>query len=166
MAQKVHILISVKYEVRDDKRYAVSVDVDFKAYNNSNNINPHRVTLATITGKAVFRLPGSPKKYYATRHQIPVIPGFAYTAHNSQGRSLNAGCIDLDSCNSIACAYVMLSCLRRTEGISILRLPFNRIHNHTSQAVRNELKHLEILAETTKLYAKENLEWFCSLNMV
>ena len=133
-------LISVKYEIRESKRYAVSVDVDFKAYNNPNNSNPHRVTLAPITGKTIFRLPGSDKQYSATRRQIPLIPGFSYTAHNSQGRSLNAGCIDFVSCTSIACAYVMLSRLRKTEGLSILRpFPFNKIHNHAPQDMRNEL---------------------------
>ncbi|KIJ26591.1 hypothetical protein M422DRAFT_125699, partial [Sphaerobolus stellatus SS14] len=72
--------------------------------------------------------------------QLPIIPGFAYTAHNSQGRSMNRACIDFTSCPDIACAYVMLSRLRSLSGLSILRpFSFNKINNHTPQEVRNEL---------------------------
>ncbi|KIJ42109.1 hypothetical protein M422DRAFT_125706, partial [Sphaerobolus stellatus SS14] len=55
--------------------------------------------------------------------QIPIIPAFAYTAHNSQGRSLNAACIDLASCKDLAMAYVMVSRIRNLSGLTILR-PF------------------------------------------
>ncbi|KIJ25643.1 hypothetical protein M422DRAFT_119911, partial [Sphaerobolus stellatus SS14] len=73
--------------------------------------------------------------------QIPLIPAFAYTAHNSQGRSLNAGCIDFACCPTIACAYVMLSQLCTLDGLSILRpFSFQKICKHAPQEVRNELQ--------------------------
>ncbi|KIJ44903.1 hypothetical protein M422DRAFT_107638, partial [Sphaerobolus stellatus SS14] len=73
--------------------------------------------------------------------QVPIIPAFAYTAHNSQGRSLNTCCIDLASCVDLAMAYVMLSRLRSLDGLTILR-PFalSKIKCHAPQEVRNELK--------------------------
>ncbi|KAJ4492071.1 hypothetical protein C8J55DRAFT_419538, partial [Lentinula edodes] len=49
------------------------------------------------------------RTYSATRSQLPLIPAFAFTSHNSQGRSLNVACIDFTSCQSIQSAYVMLS---------------------------------------------------------
>ncbi|KIJ44904.1 hypothetical protein M422DRAFT_107304, partial [Sphaerobolus stellatus SS14] len=38
-------LVSVKYEELEERRYAVSVDVDFPTYCNPNKTNSHRVTL-------------------------------------------------------------------------------------------------------------------------
>ncbi|KAJ7662877.1 hypothetical protein B0H17DRAFT_903887, partial [Mycena rosella] len=64
-----------------------------------------------------------------------------FTSHNAQGRSLDVCCIDLASCTTIQCAYVMLSRVRRLEGLCILR-PFGlqRIRNHISEELRMELK--------------------------
>ncbi|KIJ56712.1 hypothetical protein M422DRAFT_85658, partial [Sphaerobolus stellatus SS14] len=72
------------------------------------------------------------------------------TAHNSQGRSLNAGCIDFASCPNLAMAYVMLSRLRSLDGLTILR-PFasNKIRCRVPEEVRNELKRLDELAQKT-----------------
>ncbi|KIJ42108.1 hypothetical protein M422DRAFT_126760, partial [Sphaerobolus stellatus SS14] len=38
-------LVSLKYEVAGNKRYAASVDVDFPSYHNPNKVHQHRVTL-------------------------------------------------------------------------------------------------------------------------
>ncbi|KAE9396959.1 hypothetical protein BT96DRAFT_823956 [Gymnopus androsaceus JB14] len=64
--------------------------------------------------------------------QLPLVPTFGFTSHNSQGRSLNVVCIDLASSCSIQSAYVMLSRVRSLKGLCILR-PFNlnRIKNMT-----------------------------------
>ncbi|KAJ6459329.1 hypothetical protein C8R45DRAFT_752308, partial [Mycena sanguinolenta] len=69
--------------------------------------------------------------------QLPLIPAFAFTSHNAQGRSLDVCCIDLASCTSIQSAYVMLSRVRRLTGLCILR-PFkvDRIKNHISEELR------------------------------
>ncbi|KAJ7241208.1 hypothetical protein B0H12DRAFT_986618, partial [Mycena haematopus] len=86
-----------------------------------------------------FRLPNSEKTYSATRSQLPLIPAFAFTSHNAQGRSLDVCCIDLASCPTIQSAYVMLSRVRSLKGLCVLR-PFalNRIQNHISQELREE----------------------------
>ncbi|KAJ7711764.1 hypothetical protein B0H16DRAFT_1235628, partial [Mycena metata] len=75
--------------------------------------------------------------------QLPLIPGFSFTAHNSQSRSLNAATIHLESCATIAASYVMLSRIRCGEdeltGLAILgSVPAQKIQNHAPQEVRNE----------------------------
>jgi hypothetical protein len=58
----------------------------------------------------------------------------------------------------------MLSRVRKLDGLCILR-PFSldRIQNHISEEVRNELKRTEIKAERTKEYSRERLSWFYDL---
>jgi hypothetical protein len=156
-------LVSIIYEEIEARRYAISAEVDFRAYKNSNPDAPflHRVTLKTITKTIHFRLPNSEKMYSATRSQLPLIPAFAFTSHNAQGRSLDVCCIDLASCPTIQSAYVMLSRVRSLQGLCILR-PFrlDRIQNHISQELREELKRTELKAQKTKAYSREQLSWF------
>ncbi|KAJ6487965.1 hypothetical protein C8R45DRAFT_768594, partial [Mycena sanguinolenta] len=66
--------------------------------------------------------------------QLPLNPAYAFTSHNSQGRTLEKACIDLASCVSIQSAYVMLSRVKSLKGLCILR-PFrlDAIQNHISQ---------------------------------
>jgi hypothetical protein len=92
-------LVGVKYRVETNQqttwRYAISVEVDFPSYTNSrpNSPHPHRVTLEQYPVNMKYQLPGQTNEHSAQRKQIPLIPGFAYTAHNSQGRSLDAACV-------------------------------------------------------------------------
>jgi len=156
-------LVSVKYEENEGHRYAVSVEVDFPSYYNQSKSHPHHVTLGRLQGSCPFTLPSPTGKarFTCNRKQVPIIPAFAYTAHNSQGRSLNSGCLDLASCKDLAMTYVMLSRLRTLDGITILR-PFalQKIKCHAPQSVRNELKQLDALAEITSASARKALSWF------
>jgi hypothetical protein len=122
------------------------------------------VVLKPITSIIHVRLPTSEKTYSATRSQLPLIPAYAFTSHNAQGRSLDVCCIDLASCPTIQSAYVMLSRVRSLKGLCILR-PFrlDRIQNHISQELREELKRTELKAEKTKAYSREQLSWFYSV---
>jgi hypothetical protein len=159
-------LVSIVYEEIDGRRYAISAEVDFKAYKSSDPDAPypHRVILKPITTIIHFRLPNSEKSYSATRSQLPLIPAYSFTSHNAQGRSLDVCCIDLASCPTIQSAYVMLSRVRSLKGLCILR-PFrlDRIQNHISQELREELKRTELKAERTKAYSRERLSWFYSV---
>jgi hypothetical protein len=157
------ILISVKYVERDDRKYAVSAEVDFSAHQSGNSEFPNRVLLRPETAKVEFKLPNSERKYSATRSQLPLIPAFAFTSHNSQGRSLDRACIDLASCRSIQSAYVMLSRLRSLKGLCILR-PFGlgRIQSHISQELRQEMERTNELARRTLSVAKIQLAWYYS----
>ncbi|KAJ7843919.1 WD40-repeat-containing domain protein [Mycena olivaceomarginata] len=111
-----------------------------------------------------FRLPNSQTTYNATRSQIPLIPAFAFTSHNAQGRSLDVCCIDLAGYPTIHSAHILLSRLRRLKGRCILR-PFGpqRIRNHISEELGTELKRTEFKAEITKAYSRERLSWFYGL---
>jgi hypothetical protein len=58
----------------------------------------------------------------------------------------------------------MLSHVRSLKGLCIL-CPFrlDRIQNHISQELREELKRTELKAERTKAYSRERLLWFYSV---
>ncbi|KAJ6508574.1 hypothetical protein C8R45DRAFT_751956, partial [Mycena sanguinolenta] len=51
--------------------------------------------------------------------QLPLNPAYAFTSHNSQGRTLEKSCLDLASCGSIQSAYVMLLRLKSLKGLCI-----------------------------------------------
>ncbi|KAL1724913.1 hypothetical protein EV714DRAFT_171954, partial [Schizophyllum commune] len=114
-------LIDVVYEMRSGRRYAVSATVDFPSYKSDDVDHPHRVILKPIKKAFKFKLPNAEKVYSASRRQLPLIPAFAFTSHNSQGRTLDTVCIDLASCRNIQSAYVMLSRVRARKGLCILR---------------------------------------------
>jgi hypothetical protein len=159
-------LVSIAYEIKEGRRYALSADIDFKAYHNSKPtvVHPHRVTLKPIPSSIQYLLPGSDKPYTANRWQLPLIPAFAFTSHNVQGRSLDVCCIDLAGCPLIQSTYVMLSQVWSLKGLCILR-PFvlDRIQNHISQELRSELQRVEVKAERIKAYSREKLSWFYDL---
>ncbi|KAF8590938.1 hypothetical protein K439DRAFT_1328428, partial [Ramaria rubella] len=88
--------------------------------------------------------------------QISIIPVFAYTAYNPQGRSLNNTCVNITSCPSVACAYVMPSCICSLEDLSILQsFTFDKISKHAPEEMHNELKHLDLLYEKKKKLPKK-----------
>jgi hypothetical protein len=160
-------LVSVKYTTQSNHqttwRYAISVEVDFPSYTNSKAMGhcPHRVTLEPCKVDFNLMLSGQTKGNNIQRLQIPIIPGFAYTAHNSQGCSLDAACIDLATCRSTAAAYVMLSRLRSLDGLCILRpFPESKITTHVSQEVRDELRRLDGASEHTEKRARDKLAWY------
>nr|GAT47507.1 ATP-dependent DNA helicase [Mycena chlorophos] len=154
-------LFSIKYVERNGRRYAVSAEVDFPGYQSEDPEHPHRVLLKCSTSSIKFTLPNGATKYSATRHQLPIIPAFAFMSHNSQGHSLERAVIDLASCRSIQSAYVMLSRLRSLKGLCILR-PFRLsvIKNHISQELRQELERTERLAKETLYWARSQLAWY------
>lgn len=154
-------LISAKYVVRNGRRYASSAVIDIEQYNGGSEENPHRLTIVPVKCRFCYHLPGLEKAYWATRSQLPIIPAFAFTSHNSQSRSLSTACIDLESCRSIASAYVMLSRLKSLDGLSILR-PFSlgKIQRHAPQQMRNEVARLDTLFELTKTKSKDDLKWY------
>ncbi|KAJ6490799.1 hypothetical protein C8R47DRAFT_977299 [Mycena vitilis] len=102
------------------------------------------------------------------RHQLPIIGGFSFTAHNSQSRSLNAAAIHLESCVTIAASYVMLSRIKcgkdELNGLAILgNIHAKNIATHAPQEVRNEETRLKGLAKATLEKAKEDLHWYLKL---
>jgi hypothetical protein len=97
--------------------YTVSAEVEFPGFKGDNKEHPNRVLLSTDSESFQFQLPNLDTKYTARRKQLPLIPAFAFTSHNSQGRTLERACIDLASCTTIQSAYVMLSRVKLLKGL-------------------------------------------------
>ncbi|KAL9933037.1 hypothetical protein V8E36_008292 [Tilletia maclaganii] len=157
----------IAYMEEQGKRFATSVEVDFIKYTGPVIVpgHSHRVVLTPTKQAFSFTLPGSDHRYTATRWQVPIIPAFAHTCHNSQGRSLTRATVDLASAaeakDKTALAYVMLSRLRSLEGLTILRpFPFSVISTRASQQVRSELQRVDHMSDASILQAHEDLAWF------
>lgn len=91
-------------------------------------------------------------KKSVSRRQLPLLPAYAYTDYKSQGKSLDYAIVDLDSALSLQGAYVMLSRVRRIEGLLVLR-PFSqtKICTHASEQLRDEFDRIATEVEKTKL---------------
>ncbi len=85
-----------------------------------------------------------------SRLQPPLLPAYAYTDYKAQGRSLDSAIVDLDSCFSLQGAYVMLSRVRTSDGLAILR-PFKprKIEAELSAELREEFSRLQELDDAT-----------------
>jgi hypothetical protein len=160
-------LVSVEYEVREGRRYAISAEVNLPLYTSldPNTEHPHRLRVPRISKSIQFQKAKGKKMYSTTRHQLPLIGGFSFTAHNSQSRSLNAATIHLESCVSIAASYVMLSRIKcgadELNGLAILgKVNAKNIQDHAPQEVREEEKRLRQLAVGTLERAKVTLSWY------
>ena len=81
------------------------------------------------------------------RHQIPLQPAFAMTAHRSQGQTLPRAIVDYQSCKGTEAPYVMTSRVRSLNDLLILR-PFEhkKICCHASEDYRVEQRRLSLLA--------------------
>lgn len=80
------------------------------------------------------------------RVQVPIVPGYAMTAHKAQGRTMSRVIVDLQGCRGTEAPYVMVSRATSLEGLLILR-PFKRskICSHPSEDRRRETERLELL---------------------
>jgi len=99
-----------------------------------------------------FTHPHSHLRSSFQRNQLPITPAFAFTAHKSQGNTLKSAILDLESCLTTEAVYVMLSRVKKSENIRILR-PFRKgkINTRISQDLRMEFRRLEFLhTETLK----------------
>ncbi len=85
-----------------------------------------------------------------SRLQPPLLPAYAYTDYKAQGRSLDNAIVDLDSCFSLQGAYVMLSRVRTSDGLAILR-PFKprKVEAELSAELREEFSSLQELDDAT-----------------
>ncbi|KAJ7574196.1 hypothetical protein C8J56DRAFT_728054, partial [Mycena floridula] len=81
-------LVSIEYKVHQGRRYAISAKVDLLLYTSSDPEaeSPHRVTLPLLTLTISWINSGVSKPCSARRRQLPIIPGFTFTSHNSQGQ--------------------------------------------------------------------------------
>ncbi|KAJ3768052.1 hypothetical protein FB446DRAFT_651098 [Lentinula raphanica] len=91
-------------------------------------------------------------KIHITRNQVDILPGFAMTAHASQGQSLDSNAVDLNTLTDHHAWYTALSRSRSAEKTLILQgFDSNKITGGASGALRREYRELELLDEITKL---------------
>ena len=86
------------------------------------------------------------------RDQIPLIPNFAMTDYNSQGRTRLFNVVDLHNCPSHQSMYTCLSRGSTYDGTVIIQ-GFNdkKIRGGISGFLRQEFRELEILDDITRL---------------
>ncbi|KAJ3845369.1 hypothetical protein F5878DRAFT_685180, partial [Lentinula raphanica] len=91
-------------------------------------------------------------KICITRNQVDLLPGFAMTAHASQGQSLTSNAVDLNTLNDHHGWYTALSRSRSADRTLILQgFDSSKITGGASGALRREYRELELLDELTTL---------------
>ncbi|KAJ3963440.1 hypothetical protein EV361DRAFT_768572, partial [Lentinula raphanica] len=90
-------------------------------------------------------------KIYITRNQVDILPGFAMTAHASQGQSLDSNSIDLNTLTDHHAWYTALSRSRSAKNTLILQGFDSSKIFCASGALRREYRELELLDEITSL---------------
>lgn len=86
------------------------------------------------------------------RSQVPIIPNFAMTDYNSQGRTRKYNVCDLQNCRSHQSVYTCLSRGSTYEGTVIVQgFDSSKITGGISGYLRQEFRDLEILDEVTRL---------------
>jgi len=116
------------------------------------HLQEHQIPVLTDETMLTFTHPHSHLRSSFQRNQLPITPAFAFTAHKSQGNTLKSAILDLESCLTTEAVYVMLSRVKKSENIRILR-PFRKgkINTRISQDLRMEFRRLEFLhTETLK----------------
>lgn len=93
-----------------------------------------------------FRHPYSGKKCHIRRSQLPIVPGFTFTAHKAQGQTMPMVIVDLNNCQGTETPYVMVSRVQSLEGLLILH-PFKMdvITKWPPKEYRKETKRLNML---------------------
>ncbi len=100
--------------------------------------------LQLISGEGV---PGGGRQFYLGRQQYALIPGYAITAHRSQGVTLKRARLDLRSVPFKNAAYVMLSRVRSWEGVQIMGFDARALRTHAGA----KRKVAEILEQSAAL---------------
>ena len=114
------------------------------------HLKEHEVVVLAEQTSFTFTHPHSHLRSSFHRTQLPITPAFALTAHKSQGNTLTAAILDLESCLTTEAVYVMLSRVKKSDNIRILR-PFRKtkISTRISEDLRKEFRRLEFLHTET-----------------
>ncbi|KAJ3752321.1 hypothetical protein EV360DRAFT_55406 [Lentinula raphanica] len=97
-------------------------------------------------------------KIHISRNQVDILPGFAMTAHASQGQSLYSNAVDLNTLTDHHAWYTALSRSRMADRTLILQgFDSSKIVGGASGALRREYRELELLDEITLLHFNNDL---------
>lgn len=105
--------------------------------------------VAAFCESASFTLTHRQRKDVASfsRHQLPILPAFAFTDYKAQGRSMDRVIVDLSSCRTLQSVYVMLSRAKSLDGLLILReFEPDILLKPVNGDLRVELQRLALLA--------------------
>ena len=114
------------------------------------HLKEHQVAVLADVTSLSFTHPYSHVRSSFQRSQLPITPAFALTAHKTQGNTLRSAVLDLESCLSTEAVYVMLSRVKKSDNIRILR-PFHKkkITTRISEDLRKEFRRLQYLHTET-----------------
>ena len=86
------------------------------------------------------------------REQVPIIPNFAMTDFNSQGRTRAYNVCDLQNCRNHQSVYTCLSRGSSYDGTAIIQgFDGSKVQGGVSGSLRQEFRDIEILDEITRL---------------
>jgi ATP-dependent exoDNAse (exonuclease V) alpha subunit len=113
-------LVKVNYNIdADGHRHATSCIVQTE--NTSGpwlpHLNEHEIAVLEDETALTFTHPYSHVRSSFRRSQLSIMPAFALTAHKSQGNTLQAAILDIESCLSTEAVYVMLSRVKNSDNI-------------------------------------------------
>lgn len=95
---------------------------------------------------------------HINRSQVYVLPNFAMTDYNSQGRTQPFNVVDLHNCRNHQSVYTCLSRGSTYDGTLIIQgFSTDHMQGNLSSDLRQEFRHLEMLDEITKLKFLETL---------
>ncbi|KAJ3834663.1 hypothetical protein F5878DRAFT_505706, partial [Lentinula raphanica] len=118
---------------------------------NITGLPPNVVPISRRKTTGYVALPDD-SKIHIMRNQVDILPGFAMTAHASQGQSLNSNAIDLNTLTDHHAWYTALSRSRSADKTLILQgFDSSKITGGASGALRREYRELELLDEITSL---------------
>ena len=131
------------------------------------HLKDHEIVVLADETPLTFTHPHSHVRTSFQRSQLPITPAFAMTAHKSQGNTLTSAILDIESCLSTEAVYVMLSRVKKSDNIRILR-PFRKakIATRISEDLRREFRRLEFLHTQTLESTATRLEINASLGRV
>ena len=111
----------VAYDVVGTKRIARCVYVEVPA--SMLQLPGENLHVITVFPRTVaFKYTSKDRvKFNISRHQIPIVPGWAFTDYKAQGASLHTAIVDLASARNVQHAYVMLSQASSLKNLAILR---------------------------------------------
>ncbi len=121
------VIVEGRYILPELPSYVV---VKFSEFNSVSfkDLEPGEVPIFPQTASFTYKFPGTVKSTTLRRHQIPLIPCYAYTSYKAQGKTLPAIITDLIPPPGFkkidaSFAYVPLSRVRRLDDLAIMR-PF------------------------------------------
>ena len=113
---------------------------------------PENVFPLSQHAKSIYCVLRDGSTRHVSRMQVPVLPNFAMTDYNSQGRTRSINVVDLQNCKTVQSVYTCLS--RSSSALNTMILQGfdpQKIRGGLPGNIRQEFRELELLDEITEL---------------